>query len=556
MASLEERVVARLREEKVKLWLAPYDDDGALTATASTYAAALDEADVAAVAATLRDLRRRAVEKLAAKRRRTVRGAGAAGEPFEVARLGRGGARPGAARQRRAAAILDAADRRGAKRKEAPIVAGGGATSDGSFVDARALDRLGRECLASRVEARGSRRSNASFLRARCDVANVTDARFKSVAPQPLQGWAVPDSDVVVGPLPCKTGSTTLRDFVIDRRGGVEIKGVDAFRAAAARGAAFYSSARHPVERFVSGYRQLDAFYKMGWIQKSWFTGACRLAWPEDWCEPSYALRAGAERPGLAADVATQYRRLERFVADVERCGFFNKHIMPMALSFNQGLDMRDYDFLRTDDLAADLARPRAAGAGAAGVAMRTGGSRWAKRMAADAGDARSPHRALARSLLARLRPVAGSTATNQWTLPPEHKLRRFRDFLFDVERAGRFDALLRGAARANATACHAKVERYCAAAKVPVREPVVGSAARLAYFRRGLEEPCDAHALLDFVYAGGARSRVEPWALTRARTYRRGGRRERTRAGRRRRRVPPRPAARVLSRNVGLRWW
>ncbi|KAH8050568.1 hypothetical protein JL722_11221 [Aureococcus anophagefferens] len=85
MASLEERVVAWLREEKVKLWLAPYDDDGALTATASTYAAALDEADVAAVAATLRDLRRRAVEKLAAKRRRTVRGAGAAGEPFEVA---------------------------------------------------------------------------------------------------------------------------------------------------------------------------------------------------------------------------------------------------------------------------------------------------------------------------------------------------------------------------------------------------------------------------------------------------------------------------------------
>ncbi|KAH8064021.1 hypothetical protein JL721_8420 [Aureococcus anophagefferens] len=338
----------------------------------------------------------------------------------------------------------------------------------------------------------------ASFLRARCDVANVTDARFKRVAPQPLQGWAIPDSDVVVGPLPCKTGSTTLRDFVIDRRGGVEIKGLDAFRAGGG-GAAFYCP-RHPVERFVSGYRQLDVFYKMGWIQKSWFTGACRLTWPED-------------------------------------CA-------------------------------------------AAGVAMRTGGSRWAKRMAADAADARSPHRALARSVLARICDLvrvdldcfpafggdddvcaaaagtaaatdeaiaptdeaiaptdaspttcrddasldayleayryAGSTATNQWTLPPEHKLRRFRDFLVDVERAGRFDALLRGAARANATACHAKVEAYCAAAKVPVREPVVGSVrCALVYFRRGLEEPCDTR--LDFVYAGGARSRVEPWALTRA---------------------------------------
>ena len=53
-----------------------------------------------------------------------------------------------------AAAILDAADRRGAKRKEAPIVAGGGATSDGSFVDARALDRLGRECPGVAFEER------------------------------------------------------------------------------------------------------------------------------------------------------------------------------------------------------------------------------------------------------------------------------------------------------------------------------------------------------------------------------------------------------------------
>ncbi|EGB02932.1 hypothetical protein AURANDRAFT_68435, partial [Aureococcus anophagefferens] len=513
MASLEERVVAWLREEKVKLWLAPYDDDGALTATASTYAAALDEADVAAVAATLRDLRRRAVEKLAAKRRRTVRGAGAAGEPFEVALDG--GTAGADAR-----AVLAAA---GGYDGRVRVIAGGRALVDGATLAAQgwpsdaeragrplrailiaepaapavdepsevdrlldACDRLARDrafdisdgrsgrrvrvppaarpalVQAVALHARGKRCGDAaaaidfflaadeafdrvraaapalvdevdnfgflqldlcrayallgdgalllplclsraaSFLRARCDVTNVTDARFKRVAPQPLQGWAVPDSDVVVGPLPCKTGSTTLRDFVIDRRGGVEIKGLDAFRAAAARGAALYSSARHPVERFVSGYRQLDVFYKMGWIQKSWFTGACRLTWPEDWCEPSYALRAGAERPGLASDVATQYRRLERFVADVERCGFFNKHIMPMALSFNQGLDMRDYDFLRTDDLAADLAAALP-GAGAAGVAMRTGGSRWAKRMAADAADARSPHRALARSLLARI---------------------------------------------------------------------------------------------------------------------------------------------------------
>ena len=31
----------------------------------------------------------------------------------------------------------------------------------------------------------------SSFLRARCDVTNVTDARFKRVAPQPLQGYGL-----------------------------------------------------------------------------------------------------------------------------------------------------------------------------------------------------------------------------------------------------------------------------------------------------------------------------------------------------------------------------
>ena len=143
-ATLEERVVARLREEKVKLWLAPYDDDGALTATASTYAAALDEADVAAVAATLRDLRRRAVEKLAAKRRRTVRGAGAAGEPFEVALDG--GTAGADAR-----AVLAAA---GGYDGRVRVIAGGRALVDGATLAAQGwpsdAERAGRPLRAIR----------------------------------------------------------------------------------------------------------------------------------------------------------------------------------------------------------------------------------------------------------------------------------------------------------------------------------------------------------------------------------------------------------------------
>ncbi|KAH8064022.1 hypothetical protein JL721_8421 [Aureococcus anophagefferens] len=154
MASLEERVVARLREEKVKLWLAPYDDDGALTATASTYAAALDEADVAAVAATLRDLRRRAVEKLAAKRRRTVRGAGAAGEPLEVALTAHAGRRR---------AVLAAA---GGYDGRVRVIAGGRALPGGAAVDEPsevdrlldACDRLARDRAFDISDGRSGRR--------------------------------------------------------------------------------------------------------------------------------------------------------------------------------------------------------------------------------------------------------------------------------------------------------------------------------------------------------------------------------------------------------------
>ncbi|KAH8062808.1 hypothetical protein JL720_13178 [Aureococcus anophagefferens] len=175
MASLEERVVAWLREEKVKLWLAPYDDDGALTATASTYAAALDEADVAAVAATLRDLRRRAVEKLAAKRRRTVRGAGAAGEPFEVALDG--GTAGADAR-----AVLAAA---GGYDGRVRVIAGGRALVDGATLAAQGwpsdAERAGRRCAILIA----SRRRRARFVPRHAllgDGARLDDAERRLAA--------------------------------------------------------------------------------------------------------------------------------------------------------------------------------------------------------------------------------------------------------------------------------------------------------------------------------------------------------------------------------------
>ena len=85
------------------------------------------------------------------------------------------------------------------------------------------------------------------MVSARCSARNATsDGRVRRIKAPPLQGWVVETKDderLVVGPLPCKTGSTTARDFAHDR-GGTEIKGSAAFGATLARGAKFFSSAR------------------------------------------------------------------------------------------------------------------------------------------------------------------------------------------------------------------------------------------------------------------------------------------------------------------------
>ena len=64
MSSLRDAVRDKLREDKVKLWLPPYDTSDALDALAKTYAGVL-QASEQDVAAHLADLRQSALAKLA-----------------------------------------------------------------------------------------------------------------------------------------------------------------------------------------------------------------------------------------------------------------------------------------------------------------------------------------------------------------------------------------------------------------------------------------------------------------------------------------------------------
>jgi len=73
MSSLRDAVRDKLREDKVKLWLPPYDTSDALDALAQTYAAAL-QAPEQDVAAHLADLRQSALAKLAQRTLITLQG--------------------------------------------------------------------------------------------------------------------------------------------------------------------------------------------------------------------------------------------------------------------------------------------------------------------------------------------------------------------------------------------------------------------------------------------------------------------------------------------------
>ena len=140
--------------------------------------------------------------------------------------------------------------------------------------------------------------------------------------------------NATLGPLMRKTGSTTVQRFA-----GPHAKRVR--RPADYLNTNIVASVRDPIERFASGYRQVETFYELGWVPKHFFKGQCVLKWTRDDCAGNPQMKSGyvlAKRKVPAAAAARrrtrQIRRLLRFISDVERCGFFDDHLYPMAPYF------------------------------------------------------------------------------------------------------------------------------------------------------------------------------------------------------------------------------
>jgi len=278
--------------------------------------------------------------------------------------------------------------------------------------------------------------AGAADLRLTCEDVVATAAAsplLRATPPAVLEGIAMGDG-VTLGPLMRKTGSTTMTRFGNpDGARASQVRGPKAWGERAAT--RFVASVRDPVQRFVSGYRQVQVFYELGWIGKHWFgeKAACQLRWVEDDCEINYALRAGAPRRWRPADTdaafALKVRRLLRFLSDVERCGFFDDHLYPMAHYFSAaakaGVDVADRSVLvHTDALGTALpAAVYGNGVGGrrpVGKAMVTGGSSWSKLLVNAAHDAAHPAHGLALNATRRIcRVVAADYACFPFAPPP-----------------------------------------------------------------------------------------------------------------------------------------
>ena len=212
--------------------------------------------------------------------------------------------------------------------------------------------------------------------------------------------------NATLGPLMRKTGSTTMQRFA-----GPNAKRVR--RPADYLGTSIVASVRDPVERFASGYRQVETFYELGWVPKHFFKGQCVLKWTRDDCAGNPQMKSGyvlAKRKVPAAAAARrrtrQIRRLLRFISDVERCGFFDDHLYPMAPYFaalaRAGVSVSDITLVKTDELDAKL--PSILGKPMrVGTAMATAGRGWARTLVQAATDSADPDWALARAAVRRI---------------------------------------------------------------------------------------------------------------------------------------------------------
>uniref|UniRef100_A0A7S2WEI2 Sulfotransferase family protein n=1 Tax=Eucampia antarctica TaxID=49252 RepID=A0A7S2WEI2_9STRA len=97
---------------------------------------------------------------------------------------------------------------------------------------------------------------------------------------------------------------------------------------------AFYSFVRHPMERFLAGFHQIEIFWRMNWIAGKidklgllWWNTSCILSSEYEELDSHHPCTGSEPK----SDVITRLGRLNSFLDDIESVGYFDQHIIPIT---------------------------------------------------------------------------------------------------------------------------------------------------------------------------------------------------------------------------------
>jgi len=118
----------------------------------------------------------------------------------------------------------------------------------------------------------------------------------------------------------------------------------------------FMSYLRHPLDRFLAGYHEMERFLRLGWISAlvrnhtSWWNFNClNTTWPQLPPQPNKPeMRCNGT--AKSNSVATRLKRLITFLEVTQRFGFLDQHYAPLTYLikenpvYQDGADVRFFD--------------------------------------------------------------------------------------------------------------------------------------------------------------------------------------------------------------------
>ena len=174
-------------------------------------------------------------------------------------------------------------------------------------------------------------------------------------------------SKIAYGPKITKIGSTsstTMLQKILNVTGDTEKESIRSLNSL--ENYAFFAFVRHPMSRFLAGFHQIEVFWRMNWISGlidefdlQWWNKFCISTPPGGYLERDDKHLCTGSDP--QSDVVTRLGRLNVFLDDIDRVGYFDQHIMPIsyqlsisALSTELSLELqpRYFDLGSMDDLS------------------------------------------------------------------------------------------------------------------------------------------------------------------------------------------------------------